>query len=199
MVNKKELASQQMRDKIFTTTVEIIGLEGYGAVTATNLSKKAHISKGALYHHFANLEEIRYETLAFLIDQYLDSGSASDFTSLNEFLLFVGESAFKGMDESPVATKALYNYSIQAFVDEGLKQQLLRLWNHALKQYEEVISHFCPGISEEELTGAIQILDACIGGAILQGYIMGDPVKRKANWELFSTMMAQYLSKYQKK
>ena len=193
MVNKKKLASEHMRHKILATTIEIIGLEGYGEVTASNLSKKAKISKGALYHHFTNLEEIRYEALAFLIHQLIDTGRPSEYESLADFLEKTGEQAFRGIDEYPVATKALFTYIVQALVDNKLKDQLRSLVNHALQQYKHAFSYFHPDMSDEVLTGLVQIVDAYIGGATLQCYIMNDTVSHQANWERFSRILIDHI------
>ena len=193
MVNKKELASEQMRHKILATTIDIIGLEGYGEVTASNLSRKAKISKGALYHHFTNLDEIRYEALAFLIHQLIDTCSPSEYQSLKDFLRETGNRAFTNMDDYPVATKALFTYVVQAFVDTKLKDQLQSLINNALQQYRQAFSYFYPGINDEVLTGLVQIVDAYIGGATLQSYILNDTVLHQANWKRFSQMLTDHI------
>ncbi len=193
MANKKEQASEQMRHKILATTIKIIGREGYGEVTASNLSQKAKISKGALYHHFTNLDEIRYEALAFLIHQLIDTGSPSEYESLKEFLQETGKQAFTNMDEYPVATKALFTYVVQALVDNKLKDQLQGLVNHALQQYKHAFSYFYPDINDVVLTGLVQIVDAYIGGATLQCYILNDTVLHQANWERFSQMLIDHI------
>lgn len=192
-LNKKELASLQMRNKILNTTIEILGNEGYTEVTASNLSRKAGISKGALYHHFANLDEIRFAALAVLVEQMMEIDEPGRFHNLETFLETTGEIIFTGMEEFPVAIKALYVFITRAFVDEVVKSQMQTLVNHALNQYQQAIRYFCPELGEEELEGLVRIIDTYIGGATLQWYIIDDPAACRAGWQQFSRLILQYL------
>lgn len=183
-----------MKRKILSATIDIIGTEGYAEVTANNLSRKAGISKGALYHHFANLNEIRYEALAVLIDQFMETDELGMFENLSDFLEATGEVLFKSMAEYPVATKALYTYIIQAFVDAALKVQLQTLVNHALNQYQLAFQHFCPELSKEELVGMVRMVDTFLGGATLQYYILEDPATCRSSWHQFSQILLQHIA-----
>ncbi len=192
-LNKKELASLQMRNKILNTTIEILGNEGYAKVTASNLSRTAGVSKGALYHHFANLDEIKFAALAVLVEQMMEIDDPSRFENLENFLETTGEMIFTSMVEYPVAIKALYVFITRAFVDDVVKGQMQTLVNHALNQYQQVIQYFCPELAEEELEGLVRIIDTYIGGATLQWYIIDDPAVCRAGWQQFSRLILQYL------
>ena len=192
--NKKEQASLQMRHNILSTTIEILGTEGYAQVTASNLSKKAGISKGALYHHFANLDEIRFAALALLIDKFMETNDPARFKSLENFLEATSEMMVSSMKEYPIDFKALYVFITQAFFDDAAKSQLQTLVNHALDQYLQAFQFFCPELDKEELSGLVRIVDAYFGGSVLQWYIMDDPSASRASWQQFNQLVLQHIA-----
>lgn len=48
------------RQRILEVTAEIMRRQGYVATSLSDILKEAGISKGALYHHFANKQELAY-------------------------------------------------------------------------------------------------------------------------------------------
>lgn len=191
--NKKVQASLQMQQKILAATIDILGTDGYSAVTASNLSQKAKISKGVLYHHFANLNDIRLAALAVLIEQFMEAGDPSQACCLEEYLAATGEALFEKTAKNSVAMKALYAFVMQALVDDSIKTPLQRLVRHALEQYQHVFQHFCPEANAEALAEVVQALDAYFGGAILHWYLMDDPARCLASWQQFRRMLVRHL------
>ncbi len=190
--NKKTLASQQMRQKILQSTIEIIGSEGYVALTASRLSEHANISKGALYHHFANLDDVRMSALASLLTMFV-AAESDDTASFGDFLDASGERLFNRMKKQPVAMKALYAFIFQALVDDALKPQIRALMMQSLNEYTEVIGRYFPALSAKQRSRVVLILDAYFGGAVFQWFLLDDEAACLAGWQQFSGMLLDTL------
>ena len=190
--NKKVLASQQMRQTILRTTIEIIGSEGYVALTASRLSQRASISKGALYHHFANLDDVRMSALAYLMTLFI-AAEPDNTASFSDYLNASGERLFNRMKQQPVAMKALYAYIFQALVDEPLKRQIKELMTQSLDEYTEVIGRYFPALSDKQRNQVVLILDAYFGGAVFQWFLLDDEAACLAGWRQFSSMLVSTL------
>ncbi len=193
-LNKKEQASLQMRATILATTIEILGTEGYAEVTASNLSNKAGISKGALYHHFANLDEIRFAALALLIEQLMTTDDPARYKNLQDFLDTAGEEVFAMMKEHRVAIRALYVFVTRALVDDVIKEQMQVLVKHAIDQYLQALRYFCPELTREERTALTWVVDAYYAGSILQWHVMDDPAACRTSWQQFTSLVTHYVT-----
>jgi AcrR family transcriptional regulator len=200
-IGKKAQASLLMRQKILDTTIEILGTEGYTLVTANNLSQKAGVSKGALYHHFANLEEVKVAALEQLINQFMISEDPTYYPNLSDYLSETGEGLFATMTQQPAAMKAMYAFISQAMVDEHLKKYLGQLTNHSLEQYRNAINYFYPNVPQKRLAMAVQALDAYFTGTVIQWFLLDEQpnnrwplVARRFSWNLLCTMLIAMLS-----
>lgn len=191
--NKKALASQMMQDRILEVTIEILGTEGYAALTASKLSQRAGISKGALYHHFDNLGEVKLSALASLLDIFMQVEDPSLFAGLDEYLATTGDTLFAQMRQQPVAMKALYAFAFQAMVDESVKLQIRQLTEHSLDQYGQAIKHFCPTLSSRQLKQAVLVMDAYFAGTIIHWFLLEDPTACRAGWRMFSGVLLHSL------
>ena len=190
--NKKTLASQKMRQKILRSTIEIIGSEGYVALTASRLSEQAGISKGALYHHFANLDDVRMSALTSLLTMFV-AAEPDDAASFADFLDASGARLFDRMKKQPVAMKALYAFIFQALVDDALKPQIRALMLQSLNEYTDVIEHYFPALSDNHRHQVVLMLDAYFGGAVFQWFLLDDEAACLASWRQFSGMLLSKL------
>lgn len=57
------------RNKIVETFYKLVAEKGYAGATMNEVVKRAGISKGAIYHHFKNKEEIFYAVLQFVFSK----------------------------------------------------------------------------------------------------------------------------------
>lgn len=64
---------EQMRLHILSVTAEEMRVNGYKAASLAEILDKANVSKGALYHHFANKQELGYAVFEeVFIREFLD-------------------------------------------------------------------------------------------------------------------------------
>ncbi|WP_131826414.1 TetR/AcrR family transcriptional regulator [Salinivibrio proteolyticus] len=193
-MNKNEIASQAMRQRILSTTLEIVGNEGLAALTATKLGKKAGISKGALYHHFDNLDAVKHAAVDELISMFLAVAEPANFDDFESYLEVTGDTLYLTMKCEPYAMKAMYSFTAQALFDDQFRESIQRFSQHGLAEYTRAIDYFYQGkIPQHQIDTAIRVVDAFFLGVGLQSYLLQGEDKFRQNWALFSQMLLKQL------
>ncbi|OOE92750.1 hypothetical protein BZG78_12855 [Salinivibrio sp. MA351] len=193
-MNKHEIASRAMRQHILSTTLEIVGNEGLAALTATKLGKKAGISKGALYHHFDNLDAVKYAAVDELISMFLAVAEPANFEDFESYLAVTGDTLYLTMQCEPYAMKAMYSFTTQALFDGQFRAAIQRFSQHGLTEYTRAIEYFYQGkIPQYQIDTAIRVVDAFFLGAGLQSYLSQGEDRFRQSWALFSQMLLTQL------
>jgi len=65
---KKQFQSEHTKGQIINAVLYLLASKGYGNTSISDISREAGLTKGALYHHFQNKEEIFYTTMGYLSD-----------------------------------------------------------------------------------------------------------------------------------
>lgn len=196
-MNKNEIASHNMRRRILTTTLEIVGNEGLGALTASKLGRQAGISKGALYHHFSSLEEVKYAAIDQLVSMFLAVAEPSHFEDFESYLSVTGDTLYFTMQCEPYAMKAMYSFTTHALFDDHTKSQIHRFSQHGLAEYTRAIEYFYKDkVPQQKIDTAIRVVDAFFLGAGLQCYLLEDEAKFRQSWSLFSDMLLSQLENH---
>ena len=55
---RQRLIAEERRDQLMAAAVEVLATHGYGATTADAIARRAGVSKGLLWHYFADLDEL---------------------------------------------------------------------------------------------------------------------------------------------
>jgi len=66
--SKKQFQSEHTKEQIINAVLHLLASKGYGNTSISDISREAGLTKGALYHHFRNKEEIFYTTVNYLSD-----------------------------------------------------------------------------------------------------------------------------------
>ena len=195
-MNKKELASEKMKSHLINKTIELLGNNGPTQFSAAILSKEAGVSKGALYHHFDSLEVLKLAALQTLIDTFLnvDENSNAKATTLEEYLLAIGDEIFDLMEQEPVKMKALMTFIQYAIFDDAFQKKVKALFSCSLAQHTQVVRDLFPGLSDEQVTQAVQIVDAYSAGSMIHWYLVCTPEQCRANWKRFCGMFLKSIN-----
>ncbi|SHH20692.1 TetR/AcrR family transcriptional regulator [Ferrimonas marina] len=194
-MNLKTQAAEQTRQKIIDTATEILGTEGYQALTVGKLSKQAEISKGALYHHFASLQEVHLAVLQHVIDTYCSSLHFEGCQSLEEFFARSGEMLFHRLENNPVQIRAMHTFINQSMYEPEAQAPLLAMWEDNLCKYWDIATAVAPEVSKEDMDQAFMMLDTYFIGLVNQWFLIQDPDATKKNWQNFSCMLLHALRK----
>ncbi len=165
---------ESTRRHILEVAAEEMRLNGYKAASLADIIKKADVSKGALYHHFSNKQELGYAVFdeifirEFLCDWDLPMSSDDPIQALGEWMANFTENVTieeleKGCPVYDIATE-------MAATDEGFRIK-------AIKMFETLQSHLTVTLSTAQLKGQVkQNVDvesvACFIVAAVQGSMM---------------------------
>ncbi len=73
----REQVEANQRERIMTAMVDLVGEQGYGATSVTEVAKRAGVSRKAFYEQFANKQECFLATYDALVAEGLDRASAA--------------------------------------------------------------------------------------------------------------------------
>jgi len=88
--DKRKLKGIKTRELILHTTLEIMFEEGTKAITTRNIVKRSGIGKGSLYHHFETINDIIFEAMIIMLDEYIKAIENIEFSNLEDFIQKVG-------------------------------------------------------------------------------------------------------------
>jgi AcrR family transcriptional regulator len=82
MAVRQRLGSEQRREQLVAAAVEILAEQGYGGATADAIARRAGVSKGLLWHYFADLDELFEVTARRTLEKLsAAAGAAIDLTA----------------------------------------------------------------------------------------------------------------------
>ncbi len=183
-----------MRERIIGVSVTILGREGFSALTVGRLSQEAGISKGALYHHFSGLNDVRRVVLASLLAPFISPDRPEDYPDLEAYLTAIGETLFQRLADYSMETKALYAFVAQALVDDAVKQEVQGLIRGSLAEYTVAVRHFYPTESWEQVEASVLIVDAYFCGLVFHWFLLDDESACRKGWEFFKGSLVNSLS-----
>jgi AcrR family transcriptional regulator len=83
--NKKQFQSKESKKQIINATMRLMAVKGYGNTSISDISKETGLTKGALYHHYHNKQEIFENTIlsiSVILKQRLMDSEFASLTSL---------------------------------------------------------------------------------------------------------------------
>jgi AcrR family transcriptional regulator len=152
----REQVQANQRERIMTAMVEIVGEQGYGASSVTEVSKRAGVSRKAFYQQFANRQECFLATYDAIVAEGLDrvSTAALDAGGLKDELELGLGALFERSIETP-SIQRLVLLEVAAVGPAGIKrrEQLISSYEGILREKLGVPPR--PGIIPNPLLRAI--------------------------------------------
>ncbi len=134
---------QQTRQKILEITAEEMRHYGYKATSLADILKKSNVSKGALYHHFANKQELGYAVYEeVFMEEFLNAtrqmvmgeNPLSTFSQQLECMIdYVTEDELRcGCPVNSISQEMSAD-------DEGFRQRTLKMYQLKIQIFKEVL------------------------------------------------------------
>lgn len=194
--NPKLKKSVNLKEKIIQTAIKKFTKEGFANTSMDEIAKAAKVSKGALFYHFHNKEELYLQTLSRGIDSTLDF--ANKLTETTEAGLFQKrESLFRDLEKyyDLVVTKGekeLERLWLDGMLEAkknpklkkiliGREEELMKVSVGLLKAGRET-TNMLEGHSDAELMEVARGLLALYKGIILEKTIGKNPKEIKKTW-----------------
>jgi AcrR family transcriptional regulator len=123
-----------LKEKFLYATFEIVAEKGADALSASELIKRTHSSKGALFHHFDTIDHLCIESLNFFKRHLAKVGisgtlALKEGTTLEAFLMALMEDSLKKQGTR------FYLHLINFFRDRSIRDDRYQI---ALKEFLEV-------------------------------------------------------------
>lgn len=168
--------SELTRQHILNITADEMRVNGFKASSLSDILQKAGVSKGALYHHFANKQELGYAVFdEIFIQQCLDDCEAplSDKRPVDAICQWLTQFAENiTADELEVGYPACNIATEMCSNDEGFRQKIVTMFEKLHNRFEAAIMRAqADGQVRKEVdarASAIFIVTA-FDGAVMQG------------------------------
>ncbi|OQY09435.1 MAG: hypothetical protein B6I28_03025 [Fusobacteriia bacterium 4572_132] len=137
---------KNLQNKIITVFYELVAEKGYDKASMNDIVKKAGISKGAIYHHFKNKEELFCKVIevVFLQNDSEEIFDLNQITKENARDVLYGfvEMIFKSSKKDKFITKFQNEFIVQALRNEKLKGNFLKIMDKYLEQIKGLLVYF---------------------------------------------------------
>jgi len=175
MAPKSEQA-ERTKTKILSAVYEIVRREGPQGISANKIVTTAKISKGGLFHHFPQIEDLYLYMLDDLIRQMDEGLVPRDFPSLEKFIGHTTDFLILWMDQAPEIMSALYHFLSQSLHNPKYQERLKTMVESSFAGWAEKLSaYFTPALSKTKMQELVRLVDMYFSGLGLHYLIFKDP------------------------
>jgi AcrR family transcriptional regulator len=172
--SRKETA-ELTRQKILETAMDIIGDQGYAALTTNKLVKQAGIAKGTLYHHFENIEAVMVCQLESFVDTCMESVPIDAHDSLLSYLYALGDFTLDMVDRDNKMLNTIVGLVPLSLRDEKFRLLNQRLFKSACAQLAPAYRRFMgEQVTDAQIDDIVRITDCFACGMSIHQAIFKD-------------------------
>jgi AcrR family transcriptional regulator len=172
------------RERILFTALELIAEEGFRGFSLNRVIKRGGYSKGAVFHHFRNLDDLCLACYDLIRVFMLPRIDASSFTSLRDFLLAFGDQTLK-------ATQTRHYFAMVYFFAElAMTNPVFQKAQRELTEYYqaslvgELRKLAGPTADEEMLRDLVAYMSIVLDGVAGHRLMFDDPERMQRVWPL---------------
>ncbi|WP_051559796.1 TetR/AcrR family transcriptional regulator [Marinobacterium jannaschii] len=170
---------------ILQAATDIIAEKGLAALTAGSLISRAGISKGGLYHHFRQMDEVVLAALDQLVDEYL-AGLQTVSAQRPEVLFAQLETDLRELYlQRSQRIKALHGFLGAVMHVPAFRGPVTKVLRGLKERHRQQFKAAFPLAHTDTLNAATEMLETFILGSILQSYLEPDG-DYMAQWPEFS-------------
>ena len=190
----RQQSAIRTKNKIVSAAFNIVGKEGYEALTTNSLISEAGVAKGTLYHHFRNLNEVIHAMIQMIMDQSLDDVPVENFDSLSEYLDAIGEYLIGDFTQNPQVMNIIFGFLPKGMKDPIFENVCKDMLQKACDRIAPAIHKFYSGrLSDDKVDKAIRMVDMFIAGFCIHYVVFEDKKKYQQIWKDVSNLMIKYL------
>jgi AcrR family transcriptional regulator len=172
------------RERILFTALELIAEEGFRGFSLNRVIQRGGYSKGAVFHHFRNLDDLCLACYDLIRVFMLPRIDASSFTSLRDFLLAFGDQTLK-------ATQTRHYFAMVYFFAElAMTNPVFQKAQRELTEYYQAslvgeLRKFAgPTADEEMLRDLVAYMSIVLDGVAGHRLLFEDPKRMQRVWPL---------------
>jgi len=193
--DKRKLKGSKTRELILLTTLQIISQEGSKAVTTRNIVKKSGIGKGSLYHHFESIDEIIFEAMTIMINQYIESIKNLKFNNLKDFIIKIGYTTIEMLVQHAQFGKNSAGLWETILNNDNYLQKMNNINTEIVNEISNIISKAVNNreITKKTINELSLSLYTSLMGMEIAIYMNPDEELFKNMWDTISKILLNYL------
>lgn len=178
------------RAQILEAAVDIIAESGLSALTAANLIKHAGISKGGLYHHFKQMDDVTLAALEVMVDRFIDMLDDDTDSSLEAFLKRVEVNLFDVQLKNRRLTRALYTFFEQVMFKPIYRHSISRLFATVRELRRRQIVAVRGDLDAEQVDRLLCLLETFTFGLLMRHHVDEKDMmaSEREHWAQFTAM-----------
>ncbi|AMU57594.1 TetR family transcriptional regulator [Mycobacteroides abscessus] len=164
MVPLRQAQALATRQRLVDVATELFALHGFTSVTTTSLSEASGMTRGALYHHFANMTEVMEAVFeraeGFLVTEV--NHSLTSIGSPAERFLAIGSAVLDVLAREPIVQRIVFveapmalGWSRWRALDGGRSLGLIQDILEELYRRGELVEAVDPQMAAQLILGAI--------------------------------------------
>ena len=129
--------SEETRNRIYTSAIELMEENGFGNFTIEDISKRAGVSVGAFYHYFDSKNDILAE-IFYRADDYFSTHVVNSFNNRSipeQIIGYFDHYAKFNVDCGVETTQQIFNPKIKFFIEDG--RPMLKMLEDLIRKGQE--------------------------------------------------------------
>lgn len=181
--------SSKTRTLIIEAACDVLSESGYAGLTASALVMQSGISKGGIYHHFDNMDEVVLAAYKKTTREVFTELRMHTPKSFNEFMGNVERLLFEGLFKNPRAMRIMHELLPRAIYDPtfGAKRQAL-VDTGIARATQSILGSVDGNITETELRITLQSVSIFLSGIAIHFQMTGNLNECKEMWASFRKM-----------
>lgn len=165
----------ETKDHIINTAFKILSKEGPKSLTTSRLIEEADISKGGLYHHFENIEQIYLSVLQMLTESLTEGFYELEFKDVDHLNDVLVETFFDDLEDHRDVYSSIF-YFMSSSNNNPEYKCCLKDWSEKnLKKWGSLYNKFYDNkIDDQKIDFFMRMIDMYFGGVIMHEYILED-------------------------
>ena len=185
------------RALIIEAACDILGDVGYTGFTASALVKRSCISKGGIYHHFDNMDEVllaAYQKTTRDIFTQLGSHTPDSF---DDYMVNVEKVLFDGLFKDSKTMRIMHELLPRALYDPAFGAKHEALTGTGIERAVQcILDSFGEKILEAELKIILKSVSIFLSGLALHFQMTGNLSECKEMWALFRKTLSEQIDKH---
>ncbi len=187
---------EHTRNRILRAAAELLGEVGVDGFSASALAKRAGISKGTIFHHFQNLDEVPLEVLETLLSQEL-LDSLQIHTSFPVYLEHFGGITLATAREQGMFLRVYITFFARALHDERYRQRIkARISETHVRMCAALGERLDGHLAASEVQAITDLTQATLDGLVLRYLLDADEQVFTRAWSLLVQLL---VSRYGRK
>ncbi len=183
----------ETKQKIVEAAVDILSVNGPHTLTSGKLSAKLGMSKGTLFHHFEDMEEVQLAVLDYII-ALLDEVQERNHKNLQALVNDLIDTTFTSIEQYRGVYAALFYFISNSVHNPACQERLRERINRTMAAWKQTLfKHVNREVSDMEQDRIVRMLDVFFSGLCIHDFIYTDPKRYKRITKDFMAIMVHHL------